>query len=466
MVLVPAVESMVRRFRPALSRQAAFEWFVLVLFAMLLRLDLAGVTSFVRVLGLSPLEYRNLLHFFHSTATSARELSRIWLDIAREQAPLVKLRGRLVAILDSIKVAKEGRKMPGVKWQHQESENNTKPEFIRGHYWGALALLMQKGAQFFGLPIRLQIQDGIKRSPSEKLSLVDKMASMIGETLTVLTYLVGDAYFVSRSFILAVVLQGHHFIGRVRSTSVGYTPAPEPTSGKRRRGRPRTKGEKIVLRELFEDPDLFSLADARVYVELREVRYFVIDLFWNRLPFLVRFVLTIYANGARRIFLSTDTHLIAEEIISAYSWRFKIEVSFKVMVRLIGAFAYHFWLKIMKPAGRKAKDLYLHRASPALRQVVARKIEAYERFVTVAAIALGILQLLALRHAAFIRNLFPIWLRTYPKSSYPTELVARSAIQQELYTIPRRSRASLLLSKILGAKRRARSAPQCLRISA
>ena len=464
MVLVRAAESMVRRFRPAFSRQATFDWFVLVLFAMLLRLEVAGVTSFVRALGLAPVEYHNLLHFFHSTATSARELSRLWFEIALSDAPVVKLRGRIVALVDSIKVAKEGRKMPAVKWQHQESENNTKPEFIRGHYWGGLSLLVRRWTQLFALPIRFEIQDGIKTSPSEKGSLVDKMATMIGGTLSTFAYVIGDAYYLSRKFLVALVLKGHHFIGRARSTTVGYEPAKVPT--RRRRGRPRKYGRKVFLRKLFVEPDLFVKADTRVYIDLKEVRYRTVDLFWSRLPFLVRFVATIYANGARRILVSTDTNLSPEEIIEAYSWRFKIEVSFKTMVRLIGAFAYHFWLMAMKPTRRKATNLHLHRATPKFRKSVFRKIEAYERFVNIGAIAVGMLQLLALKNATYISKLFPIWLRTFPRSSYPTELIVRSAIQHELYGIPSEAMKTLLVTEILRTKRRARSAPNCLRIPA
>jgi hypothetical protein len=458
---------MVHRLRPAFSRETAFEWFVLILFAMLLRLEVAGVTSFVRALGLAPNEYRNLLHFFHSTATSAGELSRLWFGIAAEEPFAVKLEERLVVLLDAIKIAKEGRKMPAVKWQHQESENNTKPEFIRGHYWGGLALLARRSAQFFAVPIRFQIQDGIKTSPSEKGSLVDKMARMSLETIsTTLAYFIGDAYFASRAFIEALVLKGQHFIGRVRYTTVAYEPASRPAGGRRRRGRPKEKGPKLILRRLFEDESLFTLASTRVYADLKEVRYRVLDLFWNHLPFVIRFVLTIYANGARRILISTDTNLSAEQIIEAYSWRFKIEVSFKTMVRLIGAFAYHFWLMAMKFARRKAKDLYLHRASPDFRRGVWRKIEAYERFVAIGAIAVGMLQVLALRYFAYIRGLFPIWLRTYPRSNYPTELVTRSALYQELHEIPRRARKSLLVTEILNRRGRAECAPESLRIPA
>src|SRR5208283_2817337 len=64
--------------RPACSRSATFLWLVLVLAALCLRPDLAGVTSLVRGLGLSDASYLCLLHFFHSPALDLDHLTRLW----------------------------------------------------------------------------------------------------------------------------------------------------------------------------------------------------------------------------------------------------------------------------------------------------------------------------------------------------------------------------------------------------
>ncbi|HTP30500.1 MAG TPA: hypothetical protein VMK12_33190 [Anaeromyxobacteraceae bacterium] len=40
------------------------------------------------------------------------------------------------------------------------------------------------------------------------------------------------------------------------------------------------------------------------------------------------------------------------DIIHLYGIRFKIELSFKHALRVIGVFAYHFWMKRMKPFNR------------------------------------------------------------------------------------------------------------------
>src|SRR5437870_12844294 len=64
--------------RPACSRTTTFLWLVLVLAALCLRPDLAGVTSLVRSLGLSDAGYYCLLHFFHSPALNLERLTQLW----------------------------------------------------------------------------------------------------------------------------------------------------------------------------------------------------------------------------------------------------------------------------------------------------------------------------------------------------------------------------------------------------
>ena len=46
---------------------------------------------------------------------------------------LVRVNGRLVLVGDGIKAPKRGKKMPAVKLLHQQSQSNTKPEYIMGH---------------------------------------------------------------------------------------------------------------------------------------------------------------------------------------------------------------------------------------------------------------------------------------------------------------------------------------------
>ena len=106
---------------------------------------------------------------------------------------------------DGIKVGKEGRKMPGVKRLHQESEDVSKPEWIRGHYFNALSVLVGAGKACFALPLVLRLDDGIKSKPTQtaevkgnkkvKTSLVTKMADLCVTYAEAGSYVILDAYF-------------------------------------------------------------------------------------------------------------------------------------------------------------------------------------------------------------------------------------------------------------------------------
>src|SRR5438128_3339613 len=121
--------------RPACSRTRTFLWLVLVLAALCLRPDLAGVTSLVRSLGLSDASYYCLLHFFHSPALNLERLTQLWRQTLQQlfRRCLVRVNGRPVVLVDGLKRPKEGRKMPAVKSLHQESRCNAKASFIMGH---------------------------------------------------------------------------------------------------------------------------------------------------------------------------------------------------------------------------------------------------------------------------------------------------------------------------------------------
>ena len=68
-----------RLFFPiAFPKRSHLLWLVLVLAALCLRPDLAGVTSLVRSLGLSDASYYCLLHFFHSPALNLERLTQLW----------------------------------------------------------------------------------------------------------------------------------------------------------------------------------------------------------------------------------------------------------------------------------------------------------------------------------------------------------------------------------------------------
>jgi len=139
--------------RPAFTRYQSFLWFAAALAAFSVRGDLRGVTSFVRALGLRQQFYDRLLDFFHSPAVDMPKLTVIWTGLVLRvlQRLIFTVNGRIVLLADGIKAPKTGRKMPAVKKLHQESQNNSKPEFIFGHSCQAIAVVV-KSAKLSVMP--------------------------------------------------------------------------------------------------------------------------------------------------------------------------------------------------------------------------------------------------------------------------------------------------------------------------
>ena len=449
MQLIRELETITQRFRPAFRREATFAWFVIVFWALMLRMDMAGVTSIVRCMGLASSQYFNLLHFFHSSAFCVDRLCEVWRSIVLERVQAVTLNGMPAYVVDGIKVGKAGRKMPGVKLMYQESDDNTKPEYIMGHFWGAIGLLVHTARHVYSVPLRFQIQDGLKRSPSEVATLIDKMGTLATRTVgTAAGVVIGDIYYSTKGFLTDLREAQLHYIGKLKSSTVAYH-QPEPPS-RPRRGRPRKHGAKVKLKELFDQPELFREASVEVYGDLKDVLYTSIDLLWQ--GFHVRFVLSIMPDGKRAILMSTDLTLAPEAIIYAYGLRQKIEVSFKALVHTLCGFGYHFWMMAMPKLRRGSGNQFLHRAGETYRAQVFRKIEAYERFVNISAIALGSLQLLSIRFSGLIWQRFPVWLRTLPRHGCPTEHIVRLTVQHELHQSFLKNNDSTLLQKILATK--------------
>lgn len=424
----------VTALRPACARTRTFLWLVVVLAAMTVRTDLAGVTSLVRSHWLRPRCYHRLLYFFHSPALDLSKLIRTWTAVvARVFARrLIRVGDRVVLLADGLKAPKEGKKMPAVKSLHQESAGNTKPTFIMGHSCQAVAVLVQAVGGCLAVPLACRIHEGLVFSNRWRRTLLDKLVALLFDLgLESSFYLIADAYYASRKVALPLLELGHQLVSRLRSTATAFEPVTP--SAARRRGRPKCYGRKIKLRDLFLRDEGFVAAPSPVYGEQAiTLRYRCLDLLWRPLGRLVRFVLVDHPTRGQLILLCTDLTLEALEIIRLYGWRFKIEVSFKQAIHTVGTYAYHFWMKAMRPIRRGDGSQYLHRQSDRYRAQVRRKLAAYERHIQIGLIVQGLLQYLAVFHHRAVWRLFGSWLRTENHALAPSELVVAHALRNSL----------------------------------
>ena len=439
--------------RPGFTRLRTFMWFATCVAGLTIRTDKMGVTSIIRATGMQGRFYDNLLDNFHSSGINLDKITALWAKaVLRLFTSAVKVNGRLVLVGDGIKVAKEGKKMPGVKLLHQQSDSNTKAEYIMGHSFQAVSILCKAANTVFAVPLAARIHEGIVLSNRSKRTLLDKMISLLA-TLEMegSYYFVADAYYANHKIVNGLLSDGHHLVSRVRSNAVAYTPYFH--IGKKKKGRPRKYGDKIALKSLYNDESVMEEAPSPVYAEKDvTIRYSVHDLIWRSAGRIVRFVIVIHPTRGRCILMTTDTTLSAIDIIYIYGLRFKIEHAFKQAVHVLGSFSYHFWMKKMTPLKRRNGNQYLHRETRIYREQIMRKLAAYHAFVMAGIIAQGLLQYLSSKHSALVWQSFGSWLRTIRSGIAPSEFVVATAMRQTFPDFLRSTSQEATLAKFIAER--------------
>jgi len=124
-----------------------------------------------------------------------------------------------------------------------------------------------------------------------------------------------------------------------------------------------------------------------------------------------------------------------------------------MLKHVIGGFCYHFWTK----AWQVAKDQtftgeLLKSTSKKNQRLLAEAMNAVETFVNFSIIAIGLLQMLAIRHTCQIKQRHNWWMRTYP-SDLPSEEMVQRVIQHEFYHHFRKFRNTAIYRIIQGKRR-------------
>ena len=452
MELYERIEQIIVTFRPAFSRESTFEWFVILLWGMLLATQPPAVTSYLNALGLGAEYYNHALHWFHSSGYEIDRLCRRWGHWLSAHPTTYRLNGKRVYVGDGIKVSKEGRKMPGVKRLHQESETMSKPEWIRGHYFSAIGILLGVDQALFVSLIMLKLHDGVVRDLETKTAtLTEKMAHLCCTIMEPGSYVVLDAYYACAPVLNILRQHSAHLISRARISTVAKADFCLNTSVTHR-GRPRQWGSKIKLRDLFNDAHRWPKQVCSLYGKSVNMAYACFELYWDSPSQSVLFVLTQQDDGTQMILLSSDVTLSGQHIIETYAKRFKIEVAFRTLVLLLGGFAYRFWLKALDKLPTWPRSLVLNDYDTTIQTQILTKIETFERFVNLNVIALGVLQVLALELPELIWSRFPAWFRTVPQHGYPSERIVRMTLQHQHHIFFAKSKPTLLLTKLLTRK--------------
>lgn len=427
-VLIVFLDEALMSFRSCFSRNHAFNWFVIAIMGFIVRGDSLGITSIIRELNLDPKFYVTFLHFFRSSAWNLETLTRQWITLVTESVEIQKVDGMNILIADGVKQSKEGRKMPGVKKLHQESENSSKPEYIFGHMFGVVGILAGIKSKLFCIALSASVQDGVSKirefedpiAPTDShvvqvIKQSGKIAIQIGPCLILL-----DRYFLSvpalkkaMEFVDESGKQLLQIVTKAKRSVVAYAEAPVYSG----RGPHPKKGHSIKLINLFEtEKSNFVTANVFLYGKMQDLSYYSVDLLWGQKHYQkLRFVLVSY-NGINSILVSTSLELTPLKIIELYSYRFKIEIGFKELKQTIGAFAYHFWSKSMPKLNKYIKEIN----SSALEAItdkhvkdnLVKTLKAIEGYVCMAIISMGLLQIISLRFSKELNSSSFRWLRT------------------------------------------------------
>lgn len=402
------IENILGSFESCFSRKAAFRWFVVITIGFLLRSDKLGVTSIIRDLALGPGCYESMLHFFRASSWSLENIREHWFSAARQYAPLYK-EGRFhILVGDGVKQSKEGRRMPGVKKLFQESENSAKPEYIHGHMFGGLGILAGDIGRWACIPLSIRLHDGLQASKDWKGAAVSNASHVV--------QMVEDAYHAACTLGDSLLLLDRYFLtvpalerlgalnssGKVRMEVItkakkSCTAFEKPCLRKPQRGRPPKKGNAVHLKDLFHShAERFCQAEVELYGKKESIRYYSIDLLWGQKLYQeLRFVL-VEMDGVQSILASTSLELEPLSIIRLYSYRFRIECTFRELKQQIGAFCYHFWSKHMPKLNhyqKKGEMSPLERVDDEKsRKKVLEAVRAIEMHMALSCIAMGILQ--------------------------------------------------------------------------
>lgn len=218
---------------------------------------------------------------------------------------------------------------------------------------------------------------------------------------------------------------------RAKKNCVAYFKAETP-QGKRHPGRPAIYGEKVKLLELFDQSHLFSKVRCSVYGNIEDISIAALDLLWKPTGSLIRFVLAVTSRGPI-VLMCSDLNQNPITAIELYCARVRIEIMFDMLKNLMSVFRYRFWTQRLPRHSRKpVKNKHLKKPARKDIATVKRCHSAYERFVMTGAIALGLMQLIALKFEQSVWGRYTGYLRTKSRE-LPSERTVKSVMEELLF---------------------------------
>jgi len=436
-----------QKFRHCFSNKIAYGWFVIIIIGMMMRSEHVGVSSIVRELSLQPGAYVAIIHFFRAESWYIGRIRSAWLRLVSKLPILYRVTGRAVIVGDGVKGGKEARYMPGVMKLHQESENSSKGEYIFGHMFGGLGVLVGTlSSKLYCVLTSLKLHDGLDAihgwHETDDYEEESHVVKMIRDAITATQVLGASILLLDRLFLTVPMLTTLvecpilQVVTKAKLNTIAYYD-PKPRVG---RGAKAKKGEKIKVADLFDTKAIaFETITVTLYEKVQKVPYYSVDLLWGKKLYKkLRFVLTVI-DGTRCILVSTDRTLSPMQIIELYCCRFKIECSFRELKQVVAGFAYRFWSKYMPKLNKYEKNEKNQAKLAAITDAKARAsiestVDAIEGHAMFGCIALGLLQILSLLFVDIFSGNTVRFMRTQSRV-VPSEATVADFMRKTIYQL-------------------------------
>lgn len=418
--MVALIVILLNGLRQGVSRQRAFDWLCSFILGLMIQFrPLSSVQSVLNALEMNEKYYTCLDDMFRSDAIDLTLITDCWVNTVKENCEFHKVNGRTLIVSDSSKKAKEGRRMPGVKRLHNDSDTQSKPTSFHGIHAGALEVLVNhpeyKRAPV-SIPLEIRLMDGLDPiSTWEGTPHSDADDPLELQSLHHLEHylpVLGNVYFIADRASMSqnlfdecddMSVRSGVKVDLITNAKCNVVAFKEPEySGV---GRPPKRGEKVKLTDLFNSDVQFKRKRVFLYGKRQTIKYYCVDLLWGlKTNRKIRFVLCEMDDGRRIILACSDTKLDPVVIIRLYGYRFgTIEEDFKTFKNDLGGMNYHFWTRAMPHLSHfRAKDAP-HILGTVIdaddREWVLRAIKAAEVYLQAAWITLGIIKILAMHQS-------------------------------------------------------------------
>lgn len=256
--------------------------------------------------------------------------------------------GAVQACYDTSLIAKSSKKILGIQKWNNHSGNPDAGEYLRGHHWGILGVVVKIKTRCIALLLSFRIITGKlsncqwKCTPDGKISplkvwdvshaqlfQLNEWTKQQKQKLRV----VEDAYFSNKPNIQPLIDKEIDIITKLRSNAIGSFDA-EPKK-KKTRGRKPKYGEQIKISSIWKICE-HQIINVTVYGKEEIMEVAVADLWMLGLSKKVRTVV-FKGNGGKLIALiSTDVSLSAAQIVEIYGSRFSIEIAIRDIKQHLG----------------------------------------------------------------------------------------------------------------------------------